>query len=208
MIIYIEPSGREEYRREIIEYYALRKRIFCDQLHWVEEKPFGLEHDRFDDLYNLYILDLDDSSGKVIGGVRLMPTTGPTLMHTVWADMLPHPDDFRSPNIWEATRFCVDQDASSRKSSLANRSTLALALAVIEFAQANGITETIAVCESKFFSMTNVFCGQSEIISRRIDDNGVDICCGLWSMEADRSRIAWARSLIGQEEPVQIRKVA
>ncbi len=155
----------------------------------------------------LYILHLDDETGQVTGGVRLMPTTGPTLMHSVWADMLPDPEDFRSPNIWEATRFCVET-STSRKQSLANRITLALTLSVIDFAQANGISHIIAVCESKFFDMTNAYCGNAEIIERRVDANGTDICCGLWAAEADRDRIAWAKQFIGGAEPAIVRKVA
>lgn len=207
MIIFIEPRQRLQYNIAIRQYYSLRKRIFCDKLQWVTPKSFGLEHDEFDELYNLYILHLDDETGEVTGGVRLMPTTGPTLMHSVWAVMLPDPDDFRSPNIWEATRFCVETSAS-RKQSLANRITLALTLSVIEFAQANGISHIIAVCESKFFDMTNAYCGNAEIIERRIDANGTDICCGLWAAEADRARIAWARQFIGGAEPAIVRKVA
>lgn len=208
MIVYIEPHQRQRYTIVIRQYYELRKRVFCDHLKWVKPKPFDLEHDEFDESYNLYVLCLDDASGLVTGGVRLMPTTAPTLMHSVWSDLLPEPDDFRSPSIWEATRFCVEPASSTRKASLANRTTLGLTLAVIDFAQANGISHIIAVCEARFFDMTNAYAGNAEIISRRIDANGTDICCGLWSAEADRSRIAWARQFIGGTEPAILQKVA
>lgn len=206
--MYIEPHQRLRHSIAIRQYYSLRKRIFCDQLKWVLPKEHDLEHDNFDDIYNLYVLNIDEDTNTVTGGVRLMPTTGPTLMHSVWQDLLPDPDDFRSPNIWEATRFCVEPVANTRKSSLANRTTLALTLAVIDFAQANGISHIIAVCESKFFDMTNAYAGDAEIISRRIDENGTDICCGLWSAQADRSRIAWAKQFIGGTEPVLLQQVA
>jgi acyl homoserine lactone synthase len=208
MILFIEPHERPMHTAVLNQYFSLRKRVFCDQLHWVEPKTESLEFDDFDSIFNVYVLHLDDETGILTGGVRLMPTTGPTLMHTVWADMLPEPDDFRSPTIWEATRFCVDSSASTRRSSLANKATLALTLATIDFAQANGISHIIAVCESKFFDMTNAFSGNAEIIDRRLDPNGVDICCGLWSAEADRSRIEWARQFIGGSSPSIIRKVA
>ncbi len=208
IIVYIEPHQRLQYSIAINQYYTLRKRIFCDQLQWVQPQADGLEHDEFDQSYNLYVLNIDDETGLVTGGVRLMPTTGPTLMHSVWKDLLPDPDDFRAPTIWEATRFCVEPAANTRKSSLANRATLALTLAVIDFAQANGILHIIAVCEAKFFDMTNAYAGDAEIISRKIDENGTDICCGLWSAQADRSRIAWAKQFIGGTEPVLLQQVA
>jgi acyl homoserine lactone synthase len=208
MIIYVEPHDRLRYSIAVQQYYALRKKIFCYELRWVKANSSEIEKDSFDDIYSLYVLFCDDATGDVTGGVRLMPTTGPTLMHSVWKEMLPDPDDFRSPTIWEATRFCVEPAASSRKASLANRATLALTLAVIDFAQANGITHIIAVCESKFFDMTNAYAGQADIISRHVDENGVDICCGLWSAEVDRSRIAWAKQFIGGTDPVLLDKVA
>ena len=133
MILYVEMSDRNSHRHLIEQYFRLRKRVFCDELKWVDPVSEDMEYDDFDFMYNIYILHVDDCTGEVTGGVRLMPTTGPTLMHTVWADMLPDRDDFRSPAIWEATRFCADALASSRKSNLANRITLALTLAVIDF---------------------------------------------------------------------------
>lgn len=208
MILYVEPESRARHAAQIEQYFRLRKAVFCDRLRWVAAGSDGMERDALDEEYNLYVLNLDDETGRVTGGVRLMPTTGPTLMHTVWADMLPQPETYRSPNIWEATRFCVDSTASSRRSNLANRATLALTLAVIDFAQANAISHIIAVCESKFFDMTNAYCGEASIIERRVDANGTDICCGLWSAEMDRSRIAWAKQFIGGAEPVKLRDVA
>jgi acyl homoserine lactone synthase len=208
MIIFVEPHERATHTAVLNQYFLLRKKIFCDQLRWVLPKTDDMECDDFDNEFNVYVLHVEEDTGRLTGGVRLMPTTGPTLMHTVWADMLPDKDDFRSPTIWEATRFCVDPSASSRRSSLANKATLSLTLAVIDFAQTNGISHIIAVCESKFFDMTNAYSGEAEIIQRKIDSNGVDICCGLWAANADRSRLAWARQFIGANPPEVVRKVA
>jgi N-acyl-L-homoserine lactone synthetase len=209
MIRYIEMAGRNECRTELLQYFRLRKQVFCDQLGWVQPKPGGLEHDEYDELYNIYILNIDDQDQVVTGGVRLMPTTGPTLMQNVWADMLPSPDDFRSPNIWEATRFCVDDCSNrTRKGNFVNRATLALSLAVMEFGSANGITHVIGVCERKFFDMSSAYGAHAEIISQRIDENGVEVCCGIWSTVAERSTLSWARGFLGDAEPALVRKVA
>ena len=56
---------------------------------------------------------------ELAAGVRLMPTTGPTLLHSVWPDLLPDPEDFRAPTIWEATRFCVDEKTNRQSQPLA-----------------------------------------------------------------------------------------
>jgi N-acyl-L-homoserine lactone synthetase len=209
MIKYIELPERSENQNYINDYFYLRKKVFCDQLKWVEPKENGLEYDDFDEMYNIYILNIDDQLGNVTGGVRLMPTTGPTLMHEVWSDMLPDPNDFRSPNIWEATRFCVDDTSNStRKGNFVNRATLALSLAVMDFGSANGITHVIGVCERKFFDMAGAYGASAEIISTKTDENGIEIGCGIWSTNAEQQTLAWAREFVGNAPPITQYKVA
>lgn len=208
MIRYITPEKRHRHRAELKQYFALRKRVFCDKLGWVETDGKPIETDRFDGLFNIYLLCIDPPTGAVSGGVRLMPTTGPTLLHSVWADMLPEGAQLRSPHIWEATRFCVDEAMTTRKSNLLNRATLALSIAVADFGNANGISHVVAVCERYFFDMAGVYGPQAEIISSRLDDNGLEIGCGVWSTAAIRDKLTWSRVLTGNVEPAIVRKVA
>lgn len=210
MIIYIEKNRQHEHRDALDAYFRLRKRVFCDRLGWVPACRGGVENDAFDALYNIVIVNVDDRTGTVSGGVRLMPTTGPTLLHTVWSDMLPDPDDFRSPNIWEATRFCVDDGSTqSRKRSFVNRATLALSLAVLEFCHANGITHVIGVCEKNIFDMQRAYGTEAEIISTKTDENGTEIGCGLWATGPEaRANLAWARAFLGGTVPARLPKVA
>ncbi|MGB7286753.1 MAG: acyl-homoserine-lactone synthase [Salaquimonas sp.] len=208
MILYVTPQNRHSYRSELNQYFKLRKKIFSDKLKWVRVENGEMETDRFDTMFNVYILHIDTESGKISGGVRLMPTTGPTLLHSVWQDMLPHKDDFRSPNIWEATRFCVDEDISTRKSNLLNRTTLSLSMAVADFGHANGISNVIAVCEDYFFNMAGAYGPQAEIVSTKFDENGLKISCGIWSTSSIQSMLTWSRALTGNSEPAIIREVA
>jgi acyl homoserine lactone synthase len=210
VIIHVEPRDRHRFGRELTEYYRLRKRVFCDQLNWVPAGSDGLEKDHLDALDNVVILSLDPETGSVAGGVRLMPTTGPTLMHSVWADMLPKPDAYRSPGIWEATRFCVDDSSGrSRKRSFVNRATLALSLAVLEFCDANGISRVIGVCEKKFFDMQRVYGTSADIISSKVDQNGTEIGCGLWDTGTQaRASLQWARIFLGEPKAPVLPKVA
>jgi acyl homoserine lactone synthase len=208
MIVYVTPATRHKFREQLDQYYQLRKRVFCDKLGWVDAREDGREVDSFDSHFNVYILCIDSETGAVSGGVRMMPSTGPTLLHTVWADMLPDDNDFRSPNIWEATRFCVDEEISTRKASLLNRTTLMLSMAVADFGNANGISHVIAVCEHYFFNMAGAYGPQAEILSTKIDQNGLKISCGMWSTSSIQSLLTWSRALTGNVEPAIIRKVA
>jgi acyl homoserine lactone synthase len=44
----------------------------------------------------------------VKGSLRLLPTTGPTLLAECFADTLADAVRLSAPTIWEATRFCID----------------------------------------------------------------------------------------------------
>lgn len=210
MIVYIDRQNRHAYKQELEQYHRLRKKVFCDTLGWVPAGADGMERDAFDDLYNVVILHLDDGTGDVGGGVRLMPTLGPTLMHTVWHDLLPEPERYRSPTIWEATRFCVDETSnSSRKRNFVNRATLALSLAVLEFCDSNGINQVIGVCERKIFDMQRVYGTDAEILSTKVDENGTEIGCGVWDTGPKaRAGLAWASGFMGDVSPVHLPKVA
>ncbi len=207
VIIYIEQCDRARNREKIHQYLQLRKRIFCDRYEWVQAHSDGTESDELDDTYGVVILYLDPGTEKVIGGVRLVPTTGPTLVHSVWSEMLPHPEDFRSPHIWEATRFCVDETSNIwRKRNFVNRVTLALSVAIIDFSHANDISHIIGVCEKKFFDMSSSYGAEAEILSIRIDQSGTQICCGVWpSGEAIRNTLLWARPFIGGAQPIKVK---
>ncbi|MEC9343913.1 MAG: acyl-homoserine-lactone synthase [Pseudomonadota bacterium] len=210
MIVYVDRKNRHAYRHALLQYHRLRKKVFCDTLGWVPGRPDGIETDAFDQCYNVVILDLQESTGMVNGGVRLMPTLGPTLLHTVWSDLLPDPNRYRSPKIWEATRFCVDEDSNAtRKRSFVNRATLALSLAVLEFCDANGIDQVIGVCERKIFDMQRVYGTDATILATKIDENGTEIGCGVWETGPEaREGLAWAKAFMGTSEPVYLPKVA
>jgi len=194
MIIYVTPFTRKRHSKYLEQYYQLRKTVFCDTLNWVEPTNSELEKDALDEDYNVTLLCVDNITDQVVGGIRLVPTTGKTLLHDVWVDMIPDKDDFRSPNIWEATRFCTNERLTGdRNKHFVNRIFYTLIVATLEFAGENGITSIIAVCEKKFINMFGAFNADFEIISEKTDPNGCEICCTLWSTEPEiRKSIGWA----------------
>ncbi|MGI9351293.1 MAG: acyl-homoserine-lactone synthase [Rhizobiaceae bacterium] len=206
MIIYIPQSERNNHRNLLDQYFFLRRKIFCDTNQWVTPDEDGKETDFLDLQYNVYILYLDENSNSIAGGVRLAPTTGETLVHSVWADMLPDPDDFRSPNIWEATRFCVDDDTNaSRNGNFVNRVCLALVLGILDFAAENGISSIIAVCEQRVVDLLAVFRTTPDVISIKTEADGCEIACVMWSVDEELiNSLSWARGFIGGTGPVKL----
>ena len=182
MILIVTPDRRKKYLSHVRFYLKLRKRIFVDQYGWISADDNGLESDILDESFCIYILHVDPNTDQVNAGVRLAPTTGKTLLHTAWVDMLPEQDDFRSPDIWEATRFCVDDNLASKEDRQgAVRVAMELMNALLSFAIENRIGSIIAVCERRFVDLMSVFTGAPDIISEKIDENGCHIACVIWS---------------------------
>jgi N-acyl-L-homoserine lactone synthetase len=59
--------------------------------------------------------------------LRLLPTTGPTVLADFFSDTLPDAVHLSAPSIWECTRFCLDDRILSR----GNQEELYFACAVL-----------------------------------------------------------------------------
>ena len=88
--------------------FACGPASFGDRLNWDVEVAGGQERDRYDDERPVYIIYSDDKAREVKGSLRLLPTTGPTLLADVFSDTLPDAVHLSAPTIWECSRFCLD----------------------------------------------------------------------------------------------------
>ena len=112
--------------------YQLRGRVFQDRLNWNVVVSGGLELDVFDALNPFYLLVLSDND-DVVGCVRLLPTTAPTMLGETFVALLDGQPMPRSETIIESSRFCVDANLGemSARHGL-NRATFMLFAAMIE----------------------------------------------------------------------------
>ena len=69
MIITINGSDRREYPYQINAMHRIRADVFHDRLNWDVAVKNGMEIDRFDDHNPLYLLSIDELSGRVRGSV-------------------------------------------------------------------------------------------------------------------------------------------
>jgi N-acyl-L-homoserine lactone synthetase len=108
VIVVIENQNAHKYSELMDEMFRLRARIFQDRLRWDVQVVDGLERDRYDDAGPVYVIYADDDGRKVKGCLRLLPTTGPTLLADIFSDTMPDATHLSAPTIWECTRFCID----------------------------------------------------------------------------------------------------
>jgi acyl homoserine lactone synthase len=108
VIVVVENHNAHRYPELMDEMFRLRARTFRGRLGWDVEVVDGRERDRYDDAGPVYIIYADEDGRKVKGCLRLLPTTGPTLLADIFSDTIPDAVHLSAPTIWECTRFCID----------------------------------------------------------------------------------------------------
>jgi acyl homoserine lactone synthase len=110
MIVVVETHNANKHSYLLEQMFHLRARIFHDHLGWDVNVTDGKERDKYDDEGPVYIIYTDHHGRKVKGSLRLLPTTGPTLLADFFSDTIPDAVNLSAPTIWECTRFCLDGD--------------------------------------------------------------------------------------------------
>jgi len=101
------------YASELEQYWRGRYKHCVLERGWKQlERPDGRDIDQFDTGETLHLLAID--AGQVIGGIRLNPTTAPTLL----SEVFPHMSDtplVGSPHIYELTRIWVAKERRGKQ---------------------------------------------------------------------------------------------
>jgi len=107
MVDVVTVNNRRNFREPLEAMHRDRKKIFVDGLKWDIPVVDGqYEIDQFDTDDAIYLLALDAQRKRHMGSVRLLPSTGPHLLGSVFPYLcdkgVPVGDD-----IWEITRLCT-----------------------------------------------------------------------------------------------------
>jgi len=139
-----DPSLR--IARWLSESHRLRAKVFHSRLHWDVAVFDGKEMDAFDQLDAHYLAALD-ANDELVGMVRLLSTSGPTMLSEVFPYLLtaggPLP-----PGLAEASRFCADTERLKERDS-ARQVTRNLFAGMIEWALHRNIPAIAAVVDLK-----------------------------------------------------------
>jgi acyl homoserine lactone synthase len=87
--------------------YRLRRRVFKERLDWTVSVSGDLELDVYDALNPTYLV-MVSTNRQVIGCVRLLPTTGPTMLADTFPELLAAQKPPRHERVLESSRFCID----------------------------------------------------------------------------------------------------
>jgi acyl-homoserine lactone synthase len=146
MIQLIATPDRPMFERQLAHMFRERKRVFVDRLGWEVPVVDGeFEIDQFDTEAAVYLLSLD-ATGVQLGSVRLLPSTGPTLL----SEVFPHLCERGVPtgqDVWEITRICT---LGSGPEALLVRKRLMIGM--VEFALLNGVKRFTLVAHLPYLS--------------------------------------------------------
>jgi len=133
----------------VTEMHRLRYRVFKGRLDWDVQFSGDMEIDEFDALHPVYLIQRA-SDNRVQGCVRLLPSTGPTMLRDTFPVLLDGAPAPISPSIWESSRFALDLPSDTPKAThgLAT-ATYELFAGMIEFGLSRQLTEIVTVTDAR-----------------------------------------------------------
>jgi acyl-homoserine lactone synthase len=135
--ILVTDINAGQYKWLIEQSYKFRHRFFVDSLKWEAlRRPDGRDVDQFDVPGIAHIIGFDQSG--VFSYSRLLPTTRPHLLNTIYPQMLEGNAEPVGDTIWEWTRCAVDPNRREGRKA-ADPATTGMTMGVIEACLALGI---------------------------------------------------------------------
>jgi acyl homoserine lactone synthase len=148
MIRLVQGHQRTAFPREMEGMHRLRRKVFHDRMGWDVSVIRDWEVDGFDALDPLYLLSIDENE-RIVGTLRMLPTTGFTMINDVFPELLPEGEPIVSPLIWESSRFAVDREADVPIGpNGVSRATAELGLGMNEIGMQLGLTHVVTVYDA------------------------------------------------------------
>jgi acyl homoserine lactone synthase len=197
MLHIIEGFEQEAYPILFDQMFRQRARLFKDKLGWnviVDEK--GWERDEYDRNDTIYLVTTD-THGNVVGSLRLLSTLTDHMMTGPFQAMFPG-FVFRSPTVYECTRFVAEDDRGARANGL-SMAACELLIGMFEFGQHMAMTQILGLFEAP---MVRVYrrCGlYPSILARTVTEHG-QMLVGL--SDVSTKTVEAMRKAVGFVEPV------
>lgn len=181
----------------LIEQYKFRYRQFVLREKWDVPNYNGMEYDQFDTPAAVYLVWRDDR-GAVRGLVRLLPTTQPYMIESLWPELIPDTGAPRSNSVWENTRFAVDRDLPP---AVRKQVTVELIVASMEFALQQDVRSFLIVSPRAILERTLPRAGlQPEVQKSTLLPSGHAVSSAYVNVSIDR--LMAVRHKAGLQRPV------
>jgi N-acyl-L-homoserine lactone synthetase len=172
-------------RRAFDEMFRARTAVFRDRLGWRVDVRNQWERDRYDKAEDPVYLVTQRPSGTLTGSLRLLPTTGGTMLKSEFRHFFNQPIDVDSPTTWECTRFCVHPFAGHMEQSRTVATELLSGLC--DLALETGIESIVGVYDGAMVGVYRRIGWSPTPLARSLPEMG-KLYVGLWDVTVDTSR--------------------
>lgn len=149
MLQLITPDCYREFADDLADMHKMRCRVFKDRMNWDVQVSDELEIDQYDALHPTYLLLRDHDAG-ITGCVRLLPTTGPTMLRDTFPMLLGNAAMPASEDVWESSRFALDVPEIAPKGARGLAvGTYELFAGMVEFGLAKRLKEIVTVTDTR-----------------------------------------------------------
>ena len=197
MLLTIDRDNRNSEHQALRAMFEARKRIFVDLLKWDIPVLAGrFEVDQFDDAHATYLI-VADEAGNHLASARLLPTTRPALLDTVYPHLVSG-EVPRGPAIFEVTRFCLSRDATAAERRTGRDRLL---VGLVEHALASGIATYTGVADLSWFRQIQCFGWDCEALGEPMVEGGHSLTALRISIDASTPARLAATGIAVRELP-------
>ena len=172
-------------RRASDEMFRARAAVFRNRRGWQVDVRDQWERDRYDEAEDPVYLVTQSPSGTLTGSLRLLPTTGATMLKSEFRHFFDQPIDVDSPTTWECTRFCVHPLAGHMEQSRTVATELLSGLC--DLALDTGIERIVGVYDGGMVGVYRRIGWRPTPLARSLPEIG-NLYVGLWDVTADNCR--------------------
>lgn len=165
--------------------FRARAAVFRDRLGWQVDVRDQWERDRYDETEDPVYLVTQQPSGTLTGSLRLLPTTGATMLKSEFRHFFDEPIDVDSPTTWECTRFCLHPLAGHIDQSRTVATELLSGLC--DLALDTGIESIVGVYDVAMVGVYRRIGWRPTPLARSRPEIG-KLYVGLWDVTADNGR--------------------
>lgn len=151
----------------------------------------GREIDQYDDLRPTYLI-YSDGAGGHLGSLRLLPSTGRTMIAEHFAHLAP--DGFQKSDVVECTRFCIAPNAPGHVSA-------ALFLAVLELGLARGWSGSYGLFDGRMIRVYQRLGTPARILSR-LGEGRDALCIGYFGFDPHLHAVLAQRAYVEPDAPL------
>jgi acyl homoserine lactone synthase len=146
MITVVTPDLVNQYSAIVAEMFRLRCKSSGNFLSR-NETDCDFQIDKYDVLEAIYLIAQNDQ-GKVCGSIRLLPSTGTTMLEDVFSALI-NPEKYKkSTSIWELSHLTVDSELKDREIELPiSPYMLELFIGMLEYGIMNGWSDIVTVVD-------------------------------------------------------------